>query len=87
MFVNMVKFAIFFEAKPNSTVHHASANAILVRGSASITKFLTAFTSVCSNETKLPLFFIFKDEINGHIEKYIYTNLPSEIYASCQAKG
>lgn len=69
MFENMNETAGSFESKPNSKVHHDGANIISVRCSGRNTRRLTGCVSFCSDVTRLPLFFIFKGEPNGHIEE------------------
>ena len=60
MFVNMDETAVFFESKPNSTIHQTGANTVAIRCSGSSNKHMTVCVAVASNGYKLPLFVIFK---------------------------
>ena len=87
LFVNMDETAVFFESKPNATIHHTGANTVSIRCSGSSNKRMTVCVAVASNGCKLPLFVIFKGEPNGRIERSLPQILPRGIYGCCQAKG
>lgn len=85
IFVNIDETAGFLEGKPNSAVLYAGANTTSVCCYEINTRHVAACMSVCRDGTKLPTFFVFIAEPNGHIEKDIDTILPSGIYGCCQS--
>lgn len=87
MFVNMDETAVYFEAKENRTVHFKGENTISIRSTGSNSKRLSVCVAVSSNGCKLPLFFIFKGQPNGRIEKALSDVLPPNTFGCCQSKG
>lgn len=86
-FVNMDETAVFFEAKPKSTVHMIGDNTVSVRCTGSNSRRMTVCVSVACDGTKLPLFVIFKGQPNGKIEKDLDNILPENVFGCCQSKG
>lgn len=86
MFVNLDEPAIYFEAKPTSTVHPTECNTIAIRGSRSSNHGLTACVAVASDGSKLLLFVIFEGQPMRHIEKNLHNMLPYYVHGCCQSK-
>lgn len=84
LFVHMDETEIFFEKRPKSTVHPHSVRAISFIASVRSKRRLIARATVASDDTKVPLFLIFKCQPYGRVEKALHEYMSNTINAFYQ---
>ena len=78
---------VYFNCKPKRTVNLRGQKTISIRIGSSTSMRVTLCVTIAMDETKLPLFLIFKGAPRAKIERSLGSILPAGMYGCVQRKA